>query len=803
MKIYIDVTNLLNTAFLTGIQRVVREVVIRLIKKDRHEIMLLYYNEYYNHYIEVNRTSFYRWFGEGEGSRQELFTERIVFLDSFMPGDVFFDLDGNWSLSMKRSVLLPKLKNNGVKLVVYIYDLIPITHPQFCHGNTVNNFISYVGAYLQYADLIMASTESTLDAIRSLEDQLGLPHVPSYATWLGADFMIKKGEDEEVDQEAVQAAEAGSYVLMVGTIEPRKNHSYILKAFEKYLFAKNLNLIFAGRIGWNMDAFMDALDSHPQKDKRLFHLVNMNDASIDYLYQHAFCVAFPTYNEGFGLPMIEAFERGIPVIAADIPVLREVAGDTARYCDIKSEESFAEAVTDWLEQPDHYREQVAKVKEYKAVTWNQVSETISGILDKVETVFPYPVPEHVKQMVYLTARADDLLASLPFVEHFMPFIQELVLCCPDFMVEEMEAKYHGRLKIKYLTDSENLKGHQLPKDHAMRNFYLRCLAMGHDLLDDVFIMSDDDYRPLHPITEEVFIKDGKYIGYYCYHYNRWMGSQGHPTSFDYSMYRTRDFLEANHYSTLMYDSHQPQIIDRRVFNEALRKHPGIEEQGLSDWSIYFNYLNTCYGSQVITKPYVTLSWPGTACDWNLDVQPENYIFENYYSDLYEKARVYDGFSKVYYDGIESENIEKVVRYMNRVSRYNQARSMFYAYQADYEMRYGEYPFFAIAFNNGECKIILPEHAAICEDEFTRIPFVIYADTEEEYQISYQLISVTGNVLFERDPLTMHTEVSSIELPVRGLYGRVKLKMGIQVTYRGMEYTGYTNLVIMENQNIDK
>ncbi len=158
MRIYIDVTNLLNTNYLTGIQRVVREVVVRLIKERKHTLVLLYFNEYFNHYFEVDCAKFYDKFCEGTGEIKDLYTTHVIRVDDIAPGSVFFDLDGTWSLSTKRSALLPQLKENGVKLVVYFYDLIPITHPQFCHSNTVNNFISYVGAYLQYADLIMAST---------------------------------------------------------------------------------------------------------------------------------------------------------------------------------------------------------------------------------------------------------------------------------------------------------------------------------------------------------------------------------------------------------------------------------------------------------------------------------------------------------------------------------------------------------------------------------------------------------------------------------------------------------------------
>ena len=316
MKIYIDVTNLLRVDFLTGIQRVVREVVLRMIRNRKLDIVLLNYHEGYKEFQIIDAQKFMDYFSNGIGSKDELVTDQRVNPVNMQPGTVFFDIDGVWSLSLKRSHLLPILKANGVKLVVYVYDIIPITHPQFCHEQTVYNFMTYIGAYLQCADLIIASAQSTLDEIDKLLEQLNLPKIPGKVSWLGSDFNIKNSDDTEINPEAVDAVAAGRYVLMVGTIEPRKNHALVLEAFEHALFERGINLIFAGRIGWNVQAFEKKIEEHPKRNRQLFHLSGMNDATIDYLYRNAFCVAFPTFNEGFGLPIIEAFQRGTPVLAS-------------------------------------------------------------------------------------------------------------------------------------------------------------------------------------------------------------------------------------------------------------------------------------------------------------------------------------------------------------------------------------------------------------------------------------------------------------------------------------------------------
>lgn len=798
MKIYIDVTNLIGVDFLTGIQRVVREVVLRMIRNRRLDIDLLCYHEGYKEFQIVDKQLFYDYFSDGKGDKYELVTPERLRPEDMQPGNVFFDIDGVWNLTLRRSYLLPILKKNGVRLVVYVYDIIPVTHPQFCHEQTVYNFMTYIGAYLQYADLILASAQSTLNEIDILLEQLKLPKIPGRVSWLGSDFNIKSTEDTEVNEEAVRAVEAGKYVLMVGTIEPRKNHALILEAFEQELFKKGMNLIFAGRVGWNVKAFEKKLKEHPKLNRQLFFLRGMNDATIDYLYKHAFCVAFPTFNEGFGLPIIESFQRGTPVLASDIPILREVGGDICDYFNPNSWKSFAKACTEWMEDSGRYEAVREKVSQYQPVSWDEVTEKIEAALEEIRVEYPYPVPEKVRQMVYLTARSEDLLETLPYVEAFMPFIEEIVICCPDAMVEIMEQEYHGRFRIRYLTDSQTLNGEKLPEDHAKRNFFLRCHIMQSDILDDVFIMADDDYRPLHLINQEVFLKDGRFRGYYCYHLDHWKGDQNHYSSFDYSMFLTCEFLNEQGYSTWMYDSHMPQIIDKRVYREILKKHPGIEAKGYSEWSIFFNYVNTAYPGQIENLPFAVLSWPGSCGAWNLEVFPKEYLFENYYRDLYEPGEIFDKYSMEYYDGIEAENWQKVIDYMNYHDMHNQARAMFEAYRSNYEMIYGEYPTFAISFREEDCEILLPEYIGICEEAFTRIPFLVQNDIGlEEAEVTYRYIDVQGEEIVNGAKMNLALDQKELEIPFRGIWGGLRAVLELEIAYHGKTFRKRTKLCVMK------
>ena len=318
-------------------------------------------------------------------------------------------------------------------------------------------------------------------------------------------------------------------------------------------------------------------------------LNKVNDTGINYLYEHAYLLAFPTFNEGFGLPIVEAFQHGTPVIASDIPVLREVGGKYADYFDNTDCKALVKYVDYCRKNPDYYNSKKEQLKNYKPTSWDEFAEKLSVALNSTSKEAGQVPPTEIKQMVVLTARHEDIMKSLPFIEAYMPFIKELVVCCPEWNVEPFKKNYKGNLKLIFRTDDQLLNGRPLPEDHQARNFFLRCMIMELDVLDDVFIMTDDDYRPMQPMTQEVFLKNGRYQSYYFYDLREWQGTYNNYSSFDLGAFRTRDFLISQGYPTYQYSSHQPQIIDKNIFREMLETHKGIENNPYDEWSTYFNF----------------------------------------------------------------------------------------------------------------------------------------------------------------------------------------------------------------------
>lgn len=346
MKIYIDVSVLTLATFITGIQRVTREITVRLIKESEFEVVLLHYNAAHDIYLQVNNVAFVDYYVYNQGVKEKMITKHKVPLDEMERGSVFFDLDAAWMCRMKRSYLLPILKRQGVKIVAHIYDIISITHPQFCLERGVYNFMDYIGAHLQYADKLIVNAQATVDELRRLTSRIGCELPSCSVVPLGADFKENKPVcDEEVSQQIATVANEKKFILMVGTIEPRKNHKFLLDAYDQGLKDLGYNIIMAGYMGWNMEAFEKRLKAHPDYNHGIYHFEGLGDNEIAYLYQHAQFLAFLSYTEGYGLPIIEARQRGTAVIAADIPVLREIGGEQCVWVKQNNVAHFVEIVS--------------------------------------------------------------------------------------------------------------------------------------------------------------------------------------------------------------------------------------------------------------------------------------------------------------------------------------------------------------------------------------------------------------------------------------------------------------------------
>ena len=159
----------------------------------------------------------------------------------------------------------------------------------------------------------------------------------------------------------------------------RKGHAQALSAFEQ-LWASGLDvkLVLVGNRGWMVDDLIRRLQTHPERGKRLFWLEGIGDASLEEIYARATCLLAASEGEGFGLPLIEAARYKLPILARDLPVFHEVAGDHVAYFNGGDADALAAAVCEWLTQYNAGRHPRSD-----GIRWVNWAESTRALLDIV------------------------------------------------------------------------------------------------------------------------------------------------------------------------------------------------------------------------------------------------------------------------------------------------------------------------------------------------------------------------------------------------------------------------------------
>ncbi|RDD92241.1 glycosyltransferase [Acidovorax sp. BoFeN1] len=268
-------------------------------------------------------------------------------------GDVYLCLDLTHHIALAQVDFYAYMRRVGVQVNFIIYDLLPILMPhRFPDG--VHTLHARWLDMLARTDGVLCISRAVADEMAEWLNVFGPARLrPLKIGWfhLGADVaesVPTKGLPVDVEHVLKTISRRPTF-LSVGTIEPRKGQQQTLAAFER-LWNKgvDVNLVFVGKHGWNVDQLIDALSSHSERDRRLFWLDGISDEYLEEVYAASTCLIAASEGEGFGLPLIEAAQHKLPIIARDIPVFREVAAEHAFYFSGLTPDALADGVRKWL-----------------------------------------------------------------------------------------------------------------------------------------------------------------------------------------------------------------------------------------------------------------------------------------------------------------------------------------------------------------------------------------------------------------------------------------------------------------------
>lgn len=249
----------------------------------------------------------------------------------------------------------------------------------------------------------------------------------------------------------------------------------------------------------------------------------------------------------------------------------------------------------------------------------------------------------LRQVVYLSNRPAVLAETLGYVRHFQPWLTQAVVLTPS-PDEVRAATADAGLDVVVLHDRDVLAaGEQVPGSHSARNAFLRRALARRGPLDDVFLQSDDDYRPLKPVAEDLFVDDGRLVSYFFYDLARWRRNESTYDGVQHNSYLALSYLGAPH---LAYASHMPQPLDRDLlllaFDEAERISGHAE---FCEWSLPLNH-GRLVAPERFAEPrlFRTLGWPQYPHEWPFWQRPEDVTFENFYPELYRPGHLFAGLS---------------------------------------------------------------------------------------------------------------------------------------------------------------
>lgn len=255
------------------------------------------------------------------------------------------------------------LARRRLRPVFLIHDLIPITHPEFCRDGEDLRHKARMRHALSSAHGIIANSRATLEALTAFAASDGLSMPESMVAWLGA--------DEQVDPVPLPPPARPSFVT-IGTIEARKNHLLLLHIWERLAARMGPNtpeLILVGQRGWEADDIFALLDRSPRLKGHVRELGRCDDATMLATIDQARAVLLPSFIEGFGIPLVEALQRGTPVIASDLPVFHEIAGEIPLYLDPLDGQRWETAICDFLTDSSERQRQLAAIPDFRPHSW--------------------------------------------------------------------------------------------------------------------------------------------------------------------------------------------------------------------------------------------------------------------------------------------------------------------------------------------------------------------------------------------------------------------------------------------------
>lgn len=410
--VHFDITDLLEFLFhhreVSGIQRVQCGYLVNILAspEDCFPVRICAQVNGLHRYVEIARGALLSILHSIESRRELLDGAWREYIDNlrrgtgaapdFRPGDVILTTGGPWVYDQYFRAIEAAKRDHGVFYFQISYDIIPLMVPETASYDIIGVFNRSVAGMIDCADHILAiSRHSELD-FRTACTRIGAPSPPISTIPLGATLDYRQdtrwptppAEDGQPSPREIY----GEYVLCVGTIEPRKNHIYLYDIWKRMQAERGSavpKLVCVGRMGWHMEQFKRRLDASGYLDGAFVQLSGISDDALKRLYRDCLFTVFPSFYEGWGLPVAESLLFGKLCVSSNTTSMPEVGGDWVVYVDPHNLDNGYRTITGLLDDRSLIVAHEERLKDnYRPLTWRDASAELTGVVEAAMAALP-------------------------------------------------------------------------------------------------------------------------------------------------------------------------------------------------------------------------------------------------------------------------------------------------------------------------------------------------------------------------------------------------------------------------------
>jgi glycosyltransferase involved in cell wall biosynthesis len=290
--------------------------------------------------------------------------------------DTLLVLSGDWSDEVFAAEVQKLKSHDNFRLFQVVYDMLPAVQPAFFVPGMPQQFSDYMESIFRLCDGILAISKATKSDIESFQRDYKLPKVPIKVFRLGDDFV-----DKDPVKPALEVT-PGNFLLCVGTIEARKNHQ-ILYYVVKEALKRKVELppiVISGKRGWLVDNLLYLIENDELMSGKI-KLVHTTDQELSWLFQNCLLTLYPSFYEGWGLPIAESLFYGKMCLSSDESSMPEIAGGLIDYYSPYDAGAILDTIVKYLDNPALLKKKERQIKEsYQPTSWDDTFKQVEEFI---------------------------------------------------------------------------------------------------------------------------------------------------------------------------------------------------------------------------------------------------------------------------------------------------------------------------------------------------------------------------------------------------------------------------------------